>query len=56
MIINVSTCPEVSHSTMWTYFRVLYWMVIGIWSLVLCALTAPVALLLAFKVWSDRNE
>jgi hypothetical protein len=42
IIINVCTCPEAEHKTMWTFFRVLYWLIVGIWSLVLCALTAPV--------------
>ena len=30
--------------------------IIGIWSVVLLALTAPVALFFAFKVWADRNR
>lgn len=55
VIINRVTCPEKEHQTLWLFFRVLYWMIVGIWSLVLLALTAPVVLYMAFKVWTDRK-
>lgn len=55
IIINRVTCPELEHRTLWMFFRVLYWMIVGIWSLVLLALTAPVILFFTFKAWTDRK-
>lgn len=56
VIINTSQCPEAEYQSLWNYFRVLYWFIVGVWVSVLIILTLPVILFFVFKTLMARRE